>query len=138
MTPGELLPHAGAMVLLDRVIAWDEAGALCAATAHLDPANPLRRGQMLPAICGAEFVLQAAAVHGALRGGERRRGYVAVLRDVAWMVERLDDPALGELRAGARLVSEEEGGVIYDLHLGSEASDTLLTGRAVIAWPRNP
>ena len=53
MTLAELLPHAGAMVLLDRVIAWDEAGALCAATAHLDSTNPLRRGRMLPAICGA-------------------------------------------------------------------------------------
>jgi predicted hotdog family 3-hydroxylacyl-ACP dehydratase len=137
MTPGELLPHAGAMVLLDRVIFWDEAGALCAATAHLNLTNPLRHGRTLPAICGAEFALQAAAVHGALRGGDRRRGYVALLRDVAWMVERLDDPALGELRAGARLVSEAEGGVIYDLHLGSEAGDTLLTGRAVIAWPRS-
>lgn len=137
MTPAELLPHAGAMVLLDRIIAWDEAGALCAATSHLSPINPLRHGRILPVICGAEFVLQAAAVHGALRGGDRRRGYVASLRDVAWMVERLDDPALGELRAGARLVGEAEGGVIYDLHLGSEAGDTLLTGRAVIAWPRN-
>ena len=73
-----------------------------------------------------------------MRGGAQPGPYVAALRDVSWMVERLDDPALGELRAGARLVSEAEGGAIYDLHLGSEAGDTLLTGRAVIAWPRNP
>lgn len=138
MTPSELLPHAGAMVMLDRVIAWDAAGALCAATSHLNLTNPLRHGQILPAICGAEFVLQAAAVHGALRNGEKRRGYVAVLRDVILMVERLDDPTLGELHADARLVDEMQDGVVYDLHLTSEAGDTLLTGRAIIAWPRNP
>ena len=138
MTPAELLPHADAMVLLDRVIAWDGVSVLCAATAHLDPANPLRRCGKLPAICGAEFTLQAAALHGALRGGGVRRGYVALLRDVAWMVERLDDQELGELRVGARLLSEEAGGVIYDLHLSSERGDTLLTGRAIIAWPPGP
>lgn len=134
MTPDELLPHAGEMVLLDRVVSWDEAGALCVTNAHLRPSNPLRRGDRLPAICGAEFALQAAAVHGAMRHGEKRRAYVALLRDVDWTVERLDDATLGELHVAARLVGETEVGVIYDLHIGSAVGDTLLTGRAVIAW----
>ena len=126
------------MVLLDRVISWDAGSAICAVVSHLDPANPLRREGMLPAVCGAEFALQAAAVHGGLRGGGVRRGYVALLRDVVWLVDRLDDPALGELRAEARLVGEESGGVIYDLKLSAEAGGALLTGRAVIAWPKAP
>lgn len=136
MTPAELLPHGGAMVLLDRVLDWSEGEATCATRAHLSPENPLRCDGALPAVCGIEIALQAAAVHGALRGGgTSRRGYVAVLRDVAWRVERLDEPGLGELRATARLVSEESGGVIYDLELSAEDGRLLVSGRAVIAWP---
>lgn len=60
---------------------------------------------------------------------------MAVLRDVAWSVERLDDPT-GELRAAARLVSEESGGVIYELELNAEDGRKLVSGRAVIAWPK--
>lgn len=137
MTPAELLPHAGAMVLLDRVVAWNDAEALCATRAHLAPENPLRRGGLLPAIAGIEIALQAAAVHGALRaGGGARSGVVAVMRDVSWSVARLDDPGLGELRALARLVSEESGGVIYDLELSAEDGRKLVGGRAIIAWPK--
>ena len=136
MIPADLLTHDGAMVMLDRVLSWDLEGAICAVVSHLDPRNPLRREGTLPAICGMEFLLQAAALHGALRGGGAPRGYVAVLRDVAWMVNDLNDAALGELRAGARLVSEESGGVIYDLELHAEDGRALLRGRAVIAWPK--
>ncbi|UPY37586.1 hypothetical protein [Sediminicoccus sp. KRV36] len=137
MTPAELLPHGGAMVLLDRILDWNDAQAVCGTRAHLAAGNPLRRGGILPAVCGIEIALQAAAVHGAMRGGgAAQRGYVAVLRDLAWSVERLDDPELGELRATARLVSEESGGVIYDLELNAEDGRMLLQGRAVIAWPK--
>ena len=137
MTPAALLPHAGAMVLIDRVVAWTDHEAVCATRAHLAPGNPLRRGGILPAICGMEIALQAAAVHGALRGGgSARRGVLAVLRDVTLSVERLDDTGLGELRASARLVSEESGGVIYDLELNAEDGRKLVSGRAVIAWPK--
>ncbi len=61
MTPAALLPHAGAMVLIDRVVAWTDHEAVCATRAHLAPGNPLRRGGMLPAICGMEIALLAAA-----------------------------------------------------------------------------
>ena len=98
-----------------------------------------RRDHALPAICGVEFMLQTAAMHGALRGGgSTPRGYLAVLRDVELLVDRLDDPALGELRARATLVSEESGGVIYDLELHAANGAPLLQGRAVIAWPKTP
>ena len=136
MTPAALLPHAGAMVLLDRIVDWNDHEAICATRAHLAPQNPLRRDGTLPAICGMEMALQAAAVHGALRGGgSARSGVVAVLRDVTWSVARLDDARLGELRALARLVKEEAGGVIYELELNAEDGRSLVRGRAVIAWP---
>jgi predicted hotdog family 3-hydroxylacyl-ACP dehydratase len=135
MKPHGLLAHGGAMMLLDRVVSWDGDSVLCSVMSHLDPHNPLRRDGMLPAVCGLEFALQAAAVHGVMRGGTAR-AYVAVLRDVDWTVDRLDDPALGELQAAAKLVAEESSGLIYDLKLSAASGQTLIQGRAVIAWGR--
>ena len=115
----------------------DEAGALCAATAHLDPpircAGPNAAGRSAVAefVCKPPRCMERCA---AARGGADTSRCCAML---AWMVERLDDPALGTARR-RRLVSEEGGRRDLRLHLGSEAGDTLLTGRAVIAWPRNP
>ncbi|MBV1795604.1 phosphotransferase [Siccirubricoccus sp. G192] len=133
-----LVPHAGAMVLLDRVEAWDAAGITCFARSHLDAANPLRRAGRLGAVAGIEYGLQAAALHGALAAGEvpQPAGYLASLRGVALLAERLDDPALGALRVAARLERQEEGGLIYGFEIGSEAGRMLLSGRAAIALPR--
>lgn len=125
------------MVLLDRVEAWDADGILCRARSHLDDANPLRRDGRLAAVCGVEYALQAAALHGALLAGgvAQRAGYVAALRSVALHVERLDDPALGDLKVRARLERQEGFGIIYALEVQSADGTPLLSGRATIAIP---
>ena len=94
-----LVPHGGAMCLLDRVLSWNTQEIACAARSHLDPANPLRRAGRLSTLCGLEYAFQAAALHGALRDGRPQlAGYVASLRDIAIRAARLDDAAHGELR----------------------------------------
>ena len=132
-----LVPHAGAMVLLDRVEMWDADGILCRARSHLDAANPLRRDGRLSACCGLEYALQAAALHGALRAGgvAQRAGYVAALRAVSLTVERLDVAAFGDLRVSARLERQETAGLIYTLALHAADGAPLLSGRATIALP---
>lgn len=132
-----LVPHAGAMVLLGRVEAWDGAGILCRAVSHLDDANPLRRNGRLAACCGVEYALQAAALHGALiaDGVAQRAGHVAALRAVTLHMDRLDVPEFGELRVAARLERQEAAGIIYSLKVQSADGATLLSGRAVIALP---
>ena len=60
-----LVPHAGAMCLLDRALASDAQSIRCESARHRDPAMPLRRDGILPAICGAEFALQAMALQKA-------------------------------------------------------------------------
>lgn len=133
-----LVPHAGAMCLLDRVLAWDADRILCAARSHLDPANPLRRAGRLVALCGLEYALQAAALHGALRDGRPQpAGYVAALRDVALHAARLDDPAHGELRVSATLEQGESAGLLYALRVEAERGAALVEGRAAIALPRS-
>jgi predicted hotdog family 3-hydroxylacyl-ACP dehydratase len=135
-----LIPHSGDMVLLDRVVAWDAGGITCLTRSHLDSANPLRRAGRLAATCGIEYALQAAALHGALAGGgvAQPAGFLAALRDVALYADRLDDPAIGDLRVHARLERHENGGLIFALELRSQSNRLLLSGRAIIALPRVP
>jgi predicted hotdog family 3-hydroxylacyl-ACP dehydratase len=85
-----LIPHAGPMVLIDRVLSFDETTIRCVAVNHTAPDNPLRVGGVLPAVCGAEYGAQAAAIHGPALAGERERaGQVVLLRDVVWQVSDL-------------------------------------------------
>ena len=132
-----LVPHAGAMVLLDRVESWDETMVLCRAVSHLDPGNPLRRSGRLAGCCGLEYAMQAAALHGALRAGEvaQRAGYAAALRAVGLHVDRLDDPAYGDLRVEARLERQEASGLVYALLVTAADGTPLVSGRASIALP---
>ena len=130
-----LIPHAGASCLLDRVLAWSADTVACAAVSHLDERNPLRRAGRLATICGVEYGLQAAALHGALRDGEhpQPQGFVAALRDVELVAPRLDDGALGTLRVEADLVGGDRTGQIYRFRVLSEAGASLLSGRAAIS-----
>jgi predicted hotdog family 3-hydroxylacyl-ACP dehydratase len=132
-----LVPHAGAMCLLDRVLAWSAGDILCGARSHLDPGNPLRCAGRLAALCGLEYALQAAALHGALRDGRPQpAGYVASLRAVALHADQLDDPTYGELRVAATLEQRESGGLLYALGVAAESGASLVEGRATIALPR--
>jgi predicted hotdog family 3-hydroxylacyl-ACP dehydratase len=132
-----LVPHSGGMVLLDRVVAWDDSFITCRTRSHLDQSNPLRRAGHLSAICGVEYALQAAALHGGLAAGgaTQRAGFLAALRDVALHADWLDDQAVGDLYVTARLERHEQSGSIYALELRSAGGGLLLSGRAVIAQP---
>ena len=128
-----LIPHAGAMCLLDSVTRWTQDAIECRATSHLDPANPLRRNGRLGALAGIEYALQAAALHGALRGGAPQPpGYLAALRMTHLTTARLDDPALGMLAAHARREHGDATGLLYAIRLAAGDGVTLLEGRATI------
>lgn len=131
-----LIPHQGTMCLLDSALAWDAVQIECRAHSHLDPANPLRSNGRLGMVCGIEYCLQAAALHGALRDRTpAREGRLAALREVAIAAGRLDDPAHGELAVRAKLEHGEGSGAIYRLHLATESGRVLVAGRATIMFP---
>ena len=128
-----LIPHAGRMVLLDSVATWSVEAITCRATSHLRADNPLRRNGRLAALCGIEYALQAAALHGALLGGERQPpGYLASLRLHSLAPGPIDDPAFGVLLAQARREHGDANGLIYGIGLWAEDGRTLLDGRATI------
>lgn len=130
-----LIPHAGAMCLLEKVIAWDEQTITCLTETHRDPANPLRRHGRLSVLHAVEYGAQAAAVHGALRaraaGQTALPGYLAGLRDVRWFVAELDAVA-APLEVVARPLLGDVGYWIYAIQVGA-AGRLLAEARITIA-----
>lgn len=130
-----LIPHSGAMCLLEAVTAWDEDGIVCVTQTHRDPANPLRRRGRLTALHACEYGAQAAAIHGGLRTQAAEQsapaGYLAALRDVRWFAEDLaavDAP----LEVTARLLLGDAGHCIYAVAV-SAAGQVLAEARITIA-----
>ena len=130
-----LIPHCGAMCLLEAVAAWDEDGIVCLTETHRDPANPLRRHGRLAMLHACEYGAQAAAIHGGLRarsaGQNAPAGYLAALRDVRWCTGDLaavDAP----LEVAARLVLGDADYCIYAIQI-SAAGQVLAEARITIA-----
>jgi len=59
-----MIPHAGAMHLLDGVLSWDADRIRCSSRTHRDRQNPLRMDGQLSALCGIEYAAQAMAYTG--------------------------------------------------------------------------
>ena len=133
-----LIPHAGAMCLLDAVLAWDRTTIACLASSHRAPGNPLAAGGCLAAVCGLEYASQAMAVHGSLVGGGTRpaAGYLASVRDVVCSVERLD-LLEGDLLVTAELLIADAARVIYRFDLRCDGG-AVLSGRAAVVIDAGP
>jgi predicted hotdog family 3-hydroxylacyl-ACP dehydratase len=128
-----LIPHSGAMCLLDGVVEWDDRRILCTSRSHRAADNPLRSDGGLPAVCGVEYAAQAMAVHGGLAGkvGHKpRAGYLASLRDVACHRDRLDDLE-GDLVVEAEQVAADGAHVIYRFRLRVGEVE-VLSGQALV------
>jgi predicted hotdog family 3-hydroxylacyl-ACP dehydratase len=135
----DLIPHKGASFLLDHVIACSDKTIACVAISHLDPQNPLRKDGRLDPVCGVEYGLQAAALHGALTDGDGPQpvGYMASLRGIEFATERLDDEAHGKLHVEATLEGGDSAGRIYSFRLLTEAGEPIVTGRGTIVFTRH-
>lgn len=126
-----LIPHRGAMCLLDTIEQWDEDSIVCRATSHRRVDNPLRDDSGLRALCGIEYAAQAIAAHAALLRGLNGRsllsGVLASARDVTTTLSHLDDVP-GPLMIRATVVLTQEQGSIYDVMLTGDGR-TVMTGR---------
>jgi predicted hotdog family 3-hydroxylacyl-ACP dehydratase len=141
-----LVPHRGAMCLLERMLSWQEDRIECAATNHRDSDHPLRTRSGLLASAAIEYAAQAAALHGALQahdaGGEAAPGYLASARDVRLAVFRLDDlprdpadAAHDELRVVAVRQAGDTSRLLYAFSLRHHGRE-LASGRlAVVLKP---
>lgn len=134
-----LMPHAGAMCLLDGVVDWDADHILCRSERfHCDHAHPLRHNGRLAGVTLAEYGAQAAAAHAGLFAqqagqGQARQtgGFLAGLRDVQLPVESVDciNTAL-DIHAWREVGGPQ--GMIYRFEVAS-AGVVRATGRLTIA-----
>ncbi len=151
----KLVPHAGNMCLLERVVACDAASIRCETRSHLDQSNPLRRNGHLASICAIEYAAQAMALHGALTApkdigaltapghsgtltaaasgntpADVRHGYLASVRDLRCRTRCLDQYT-GTLSVSATLVFDESARRIYSFVVAAGKTE-LVTGRAAV------
>lgn len=132
-----LIPHAGAMCLLDAVLAWDASRIHAVSDGPARAGHPLRSAAGLHAVHLAEYGAQAAAVHGALcdraRGVEAARpGRIASLRGLELAVEYVDG-TYGRLDVHAECVHGGDAGAQYAFRV-EQAGRLLAAGRVVIAF----
>lgn len=110
----ELLPHRPPMVLLDRLVAFDDDGAT--ARVVLSPDHPFARPQGVAAHVGIELMAQACGAHvGALArsiGAEVRMGFLLGTR--AYAASRAWFPIGAELEVVVHRVFCEDGMGVYD------------------------
>jgi predicted hotdog family 3-hydroxylacyl-ACP dehydratase len=133
-----LIPHAGAMCLLDRVVEWTSEHIVLATSTHRSPTNPLRSGGRLRALHLCEYGAQAMAVHGGLiaqaAGKTANPGLLVSLRDVKLNRDSVDELP-GELTVRAERLMESPGSWQYRfvIHHGDEL---LAEGRAAVMMDR--
>lgn len=131
-----LIPHAGAMCLLDQVERWDATAIQCITTHHHDASNPLRRADgRLGAVCAVEFAAQAMALHGRLiapASGSPKPGILASVRDLRLHAATLDHVS-GEIAIDALLVMGDGRSATYSFRLRG-AETELATGRATVVF----
>lgn len=128
-----LIPHTGAMCLLESVEEWDAGRIRCVGRGHRSANNPLRAGDRLLAVSGVEYAAQAMAVHGGLSGRTGRKpraGYLASLRDIECRRARLDDLE-GDLVVEAERIAGDGTQVIYRFRLRVGEVD-VLSGQALV------
>ena len=128
----DLVPHAGTMCLLERIVHWDDSGVIAATTTHRNPANPLAGRSGLRAIHLCEYGAQAMAVHGGLASQARRGpGLLVSLRDVVLSCKFVHDLD-GELLVEARCLHASGTAWQYEFSV-THAGRLLAQGRAVVS-----
>jgi len=134
----ELLPHKGAMCLLDGVLRHDAERIACVSDRHRDPAHPLATPAGLSSVVAIELAAQAVALHGALAGGcsGPAHGRLARVRDCVLECERMDTLATPVVVEAVR-VAGGRGALSYrfTVHAGRDlvASGSLLIALAAAA-----
>jgi len=129
-----LIPHGGAMCLLERIVGWNERGMTLATATHASPTNPLRRCGRLRAIHLCEYGAQAMAVHGGLfaraAGGTSKPGLLVSLRDVVLSADCIEALA-GELLVEVARLQGGAGGLQYAFRV-THRDVELARGRAAV------
>ena len=143
----KLLPHAGTMCLIDRVLLWDNEHLVAEAESHLQAENPLRNSDSISSIIGVEYAAQTMAVHAALVSTKAKRkennqaddfkqhkGYLATMRNIKVTADTLDTPGstnVSPLIISVTLLMKDTQGYTYEFNITTH-NDELLSGKLTI------
>ena len=121
----ELLPHRGAMLLLDRVLSENEK-SIVAGTTVPEAAWYLDEQGGMPAWIGIELMAQAIAAHaalqGRLKGAPPKRGVLLGCRSYRASMPRAAAGAL--LKVSAKMTLRDESGFgAYDCTIESDSAE---------------
>ena len=133
-----LIPHAGPLCLLERIVHWDDSSVTLATATHRNPDNPLATASGLRAIHLCEYGAQAMAVHGGLtaeaRGERALPGLLVSLREVTLGCDFVQDLA-GELLVEARRLHDGATAWQYEFRV-THAGKLLAQGRSTVSVAR--
>jgi len=133
----DLLPHTGAMILIDEIVACDDTSIVCATSRHRDPENPMRDDGRLSSLAAVEFAAQAMALHGALRCSPPKPlvdGRLVTVRDVELAIADLDAAAAPlRIECVMEAASADASGYAFTI---SAAGVLVARGRATVSTGR--
>lgn len=128
-----LVPHDGAMCLIEDVLRYDPEVISCRASFHIG-SHPLERNGVLPSAVTIEYAAQACAIHGALleKKGHSKPGYLAKIKSTELSVGVLKQ-AHAPLTIHARRIGSTTQGCLYSFQVqGPQCS--LATGTLIIIF----
>jgi predicted hotdog family 3-hydroxylacyl-ACP dehydratase len=127
----DLIPHEGAMMLIDQVNDWDLNKISCTTRSHLLSNNPLMVNNSLSAMHLIEYGAQAMAIHRGLLTGKSLQGFLAAVRDANFFIDNLDN-VHGALHIQAIFELKINNNVVYSLTVSDEHGTPLLKARTSV------
>lgn len=126
----KMLPHAGDMCLLSKVLTWD-AEQLTGLAVDLNfKNNPLLCDAELFSITGVEYAAQAVAVHAGLASGQTSgEGYLVQIKNI-----NIHKPKLSSepIKVAVYKQALQPYSMIYDFKI-SESAELIIEGTLMIA-----
>ena len=133
----DLVPHAGAMCLLDEVVDWRTDRIHCRSRMRAPALHPLSEGGELAVTALIEYAAQATAAHGTLLARAARgsasaaSGRLAGLRDVEFPTEPEALADLEWIDVHAERLMADATGSIYGFRVVGDRQ-TFVQGRLTI------
>jgi len=137
-----LIPHAGGMCLLEKVVSYTDDEIICQTQSHLDESNPLKTDGALSKMHLIEYGAQAIAIHGGLMAqldasndkvnSKPKVGYIAMVKSVKWGDF---NPLTSFLEIKATQIMADEMTKLYEFDVSDAEQHSVCSGRVMVVHP---
>lgn len=131
----DLLPHTGGMMLLDRIVSFDEQSMVAEVVVNAD--GLFGDGKTVPALVGIEYMAQAISAHsGMMDKIAGRQSYLGFLLGTRLYSSNVDSFLAGTvLTVSVKMVIQEQGLGVFDCQI--TAPDVLVEAKLNVYQPRS-